>query len=81
MQMLDRLESEILADRVSEESRRWLASCGLTVAQMKNQMDPVYTPREKFTCTTATIAACRWCLSARKGQQNGAQNTMSGATC
>ncbi|PLK14822.1 type IV secretion protein Rhs, partial [Escherichia coli] len=27
--MLDRLESEILADRVSEESRRWLASCGL----------------------------------------------------
>ena len=32
--MLDRLESEILADRVSEESRRWLASCGLTVEQM-----------------------------------------------
>ncbi|KAA9277167.1 RHS repeat protein, partial [Escherichia coli] len=31
VQMLDRLESEILADRVSEESRRWLASCGLTV--------------------------------------------------
>ncbi|MBW9433494.1 hypothetical protein FHB04_00615 [Escherichia coli] len=30
VQMLDRLESEILADRVSEESRRWLASCGLT---------------------------------------------------
>ncbi|EFX9487133.1 RHS repeat protein, partial [Shigella dysenteriae] len=28
VQMLDRLESEILADRVSEESRRWLASCG-----------------------------------------------------
>ncbi|MDU9688780.1 type IV secretion protein Rhs, partial [Escherichia coli] len=22
-----------------------------------------------------------WRLSARKGQQNGAQNTMSGATC
>ncbi|EFG7095307.1 RHS repeat protein, partial [Escherichia coli] len=44
VQMLDRLESEILADRVSEESRRWR-------------------------------------LSARKGQQNGAQNTMNGATC
>ncbi|HHY9899779.1 TPA: rhs element protein RhsB, partial [Escherichia coli] len=44
VQMLDRLESEILADRVSEESRRWLASCGLTVEQMQNQMDPVYTP-------------------------------------
>ncbi|OKX60387.1 RHS repeat protein, partial [Escherichia coli] len=40
MQMLDRLESEILAARVSEESRRWLASCGLTVEQMQNQMDP-----------------------------------------
>ena len=34
VQMLDRLESEILADRVSEESRRWLASCGLTVEQI-----------------------------------------------
>ncbi|HCQ7378014.1 TPA: RHS repeat protein, partial [Escherichia coli] len=33
VQMLDRLESEILTDRVSEESRRWLASCGLTVEQ------------------------------------------------
>ena len=46
--MLDRLESEILADRVSEESRRWLASCGLTVEQMQNQMDPVYTPARKI---------------------------------
>ncbi len=46
--MLDRLESEILADRVSEESRRWLASCGLTVEQMKNQMGPVYTPARKI---------------------------------
>ncbi|WP_374757050.1 hypothetical protein, partial [Escherichia coli] len=36
------LESQILADRVREESRRWLASCGLTVEQMQNQMDPVY---------------------------------------
>ncbi|MCY6621097.1 RHS repeat protein, partial [Escherichia coli] len=48
VQMLDRLESEILADRVSEESRRWLASCGLTVEQMQNQMDPVYTPARKI---------------------------------
>ncbi|AXH83701.1 hypothetical protein DVH14_00040 [Escherichia coli] len=37
VQMLDRLESEILADRVREESRRWLASCGLTVEQMKTR--------------------------------------------
>ncbi|EPN1327870.1 RHS repeat-associated core domain-containing protein, partial [Escherichia coli] len=48
VQMLDRLESETLADRVSEESRRWLASCGLTVKQMQNQMDPVYTPARKI---------------------------------
>ncbi|EFC2152302.1 RHS repeat protein [Escherichia coli] len=48
VQMLDRLESEILADRVSEESRRWLASCDLTVAQMQNQMEPVYTPARKI---------------------------------
>ncbi len=34
--------------RLSEESRRWLASCGLTVEQMKNQMDPVYTPARKI---------------------------------
>nr|ELB9084543.1 RHS repeat protein [Escherichia coli]EMA1730340.1 RHS repeat protein [Escherichia coli] len=87
MQMLDRLESEILADRVSEESRRWLASCGLTVEQIQNQMDPVYTPARKihlYHCDhrgLPTIAACRWRLSARKGQQNGAQNTMNGATC
>ncbi|MGT9324910.1 hypothetical protein, partial [Escherichia coli] len=32
----------------SEESRRWLASCGLTVEQMQNQMDPVYTPARKI---------------------------------
>ncbi|WP_409250317.1 hypothetical protein, partial [Escherichia coli] len=31
----------------SEESRRWLASCGLTVEQIQNQMDPVYTPARK----------------------------------
>ncbi|EFA9283080.1 RHS repeat protein [Escherichia coli] len=78
MQMLDRLESEILADRVSEESRRWLASCGLTVEQMKNQMDPVYTPARKihlYHCDHRGLPL------ARKGQQRGAQNMMNGATC
>ena len=70
--MLDRLESEILADRVSEESRRWLASCGLTVAQMQNQMDPVYTPARKihlYHCDQrglplvliSTEGATEWC--------------------
>ncbi|EIG5301727.1 RHS repeat protein, partial [Escherichia coli] len=72
VQMLDRLESEILADRVSEESRRWLASCGLTVAQMQNQMDPVYTPARKihlYHCDhrglplalVSTEGATEWC--------------------
>ncbi|WP_426156178.1 RHS repeat-associated core domain-containing protein, partial [Shigella flexneri] len=72
VQMLDRLESEILADRVSEESRRWLASCGLTVAQMQSQMDPVYTPARKihlYNCDhrglplalISTEGATEWC--------------------
>ncbi|HBQ4352214.1 TPA: RHS repeat protein, partial [Escherichia coli] len=72
VQMLDRLESEILADRVSEESRRWLASCGLTVAQMQSQMDPVYTPARKihlYHCDhrglplalVSTEGATEWC--------------------
>ncbi|RIF76616.1 RHS repeat protein, partial [Shigella boydii] len=72
VQMLDRLESEILADRVSEESRRWLASCGLTVEQMQNQMDPVYTPARKihlYHCyhrglplvLISTEGATEWC--------------------
>ncbi|EJZ68056.1 rhsC protein in rhs element, partial [Shigella flexneri 1485-80] len=72
VQMLDRLESEILADRVSEESRRWLASCGLTVAQMQSQMDPVYTPARKihlYHCDhrglplalISTEGATEWC--------------------
>ncbi|EJE6849140.1 RHS repeat protein, partial [Escherichia coli] len=72
VQMPDRLESEILADRVSEESRRWLASCGLTVEQMQNQMDPVYTPARKihlYHCDhrglplalVSTEGATEWC--------------------
>ncbi|EKP2368259.1 RHS repeat protein, partial [Escherichia coli] len=72
VQMLDRLESEILADRVSEESRRWLASCGLTVEQIQNQMDPVYTPARKihlYHCDhrglplalISTEGATEWC--------------------
>ncbi len=31
VRLLDRLEEEIRADRVSSESRAWLAQCGLTV--------------------------------------------------
>ncbi|EKE5038286.1 RHS element core protein [Escherichia coli] len=45
--MLDRLEGEIRADRVSRESRQWLAQCGLTVEQLARQVEPEYTPARK----------------------------------
>ncbi|EGJ00095.1 protein rhsD domain protein [Shigella boydii 5216-82] len=44
MRLLDRLEEEIRADRVSSESRMWLAQCGLTVEQLARQVEPEYTP-------------------------------------
>ncbi|EYW76548.1 type IV secretion protein Rhs [Escherichia coli O157:H7 str. 2011EL-2103] len=44
VRMLDRLEEEIRADRVSSESRAWLAQCGLTVEQLEKQVEPEYTP-------------------------------------
>ncbi len=47
VRMLDRLEGEIRADRVSDESRAWLAQCGLTVEQLARQVDPEYTPARK----------------------------------
>ncbi|HCP3858537.1 TPA: RHS repeat protein, partial [Escherichia coli] len=47
VRMLDRLEEEIRADRVSSESRAWLAQCGLTVEQLARQVEPEYTPARK----------------------------------
>ncbi|SRK23392.1 rhs core protein with extension [Shigella sonnei] len=44
VRLLDRLEEEIRADRVSSESRVWLAQCGLTVEQLARQVEPEYTP-------------------------------------
>ncbi|UGS42594.1 RHS element core protein [Pseudocitrobacter corydidari] len=44
VRLLDRLEEEIRADRVSHESRQWLAQCGLTVEQLARQVEPEYTP-------------------------------------
>ncbi|HAY0119946.1 TPA: RHS repeat protein, partial [Escherichia coli] len=41
------LEEEIWADRVSSESRAWLAQCGLTVEQLARQVEPEYTPARK----------------------------------
>ncbi|HCL5293819.1 TPA: RHS repeat protein [Salmonella enterica] len=46
--LLDNLERELNAGRVSELSRQWLAQCGLTPEQMKNQMAPAYTPARKI---------------------------------
>ncbi|ECJ2454556.1 RHS repeat protein [Salmonella enterica] len=36
---LDRLENELRRNAVSEESRKWLAQCGLTAEQMAEQLD------------------------------------------
>ncbi|EOK9849333.1 RHS repeat-associated core domain-containing protein, partial [Escherichia coli] len=47
VRLLDRLEEEIRADRVSSESRAWLAQCGLTVEQLARQVEPEYTPARK----------------------------------
>ncbi|HHU1426771.1 TPA: RHS element protein, partial [Escherichia coli] len=44
VRLLDRLEGEIRADRVSSESRQWLAQCGLTVERLAAQIEPVYLP-------------------------------------
>ncbi|UGS42588.1 Protein RhsD [Pseudocitrobacter corydidari] len=44
VRLLDTLEEEIRADRVSSESHAWLAQCGLTVEQLARQMEPEYTP-------------------------------------
>lgn len=42
--MLDNLERELKTGQVSEQNQQWLAQCGLTVEQMKNQMEPEYIP-------------------------------------
>jgi RHS repeat-associated protein len=45
--MLDRLEGELRRNAVSEESRQWLAGCGLTVEQMAGQLEPHHEPERK----------------------------------
>ncbi len=47
VRLLDRLEEEIRADRVSSASRAWLVQCGLTVEQLARQVEPEYTPARK----------------------------------
>ena len=46
--MLDNLEAELKRGAISEQSQAWLAQCGLTVEQMKNQLEPEYTPVRKL---------------------------------
>ncbi|MFS9383478.1 RHS domain-containing protein, partial [Citrobacter sp. ANG330] len=46
--MVDNLEAELQRGEFSEASRAWLAQCGLTPAQMKNQLEPEYTPERKI---------------------------------
>ena len=48
VQMLNRLESELRAAKVSEENCRWLALCGLTVEWMASQMEPQHEPERKL---------------------------------
>ena len=72
VRLLDRLEEEIRADRVSSESRAWLAQCGLTVEQLARQVEPEYTPARKVHFTTATTGACRWRSSAKTAIRRGA---------
>ncbi|KEJ75848.1 RHS repeat domain-containing protein, partial [Escherichia coli] len=48
VRLLDRLEGEIRADRVSDESRAWLAQCGLTGERLAAQIEPVYLPERKI---------------------------------
>ncbi|HAT2611329.1 TPA: RHS repeat protein [Kluyvera intermedia] len=43
--LLDGLEGELLSGDISEQSRQWLAQCGLTAERMRNQLEPVHTPQ------------------------------------
>ncbi len=45
---LDRLEDELRAKAVSEESRQWLAGCGLTPERMAAQLEPLLVPARKI---------------------------------
>ncbi|MFH7827075.1 RHS element core protein [Kluyvera chengduensis] len=43
--MLDELEAELRQGDISAANQQWLAQCGLTPEQMKNQMEPEHTLR------------------------------------
>ncbi|VTP17417.1 putative deoxyribonuclease RhsC [Phytobacter ursingii] len=45
MALLDGLEGELLSGDISEQSRQWLAQCGLTAERIRNQLEPVHIPQ------------------------------------
>ncbi|MFH7826931.1 RHS element core protein [Kluyvera chengduensis] len=48
LEMLNGLEAELRQGDISAPNQQWLAQCGLTPEQMKNQMEPEYTPLRKI---------------------------------
>ena len=45
---VDTLEAELQRRALSDASRTWLAQCGLTPAQLLDQMEPAYAPERKL---------------------------------
>ena len=46
--LLDGLEQELRRGDISAGNLQWLAQCGLTPEQMKNQLEPEYTPAAEY---------------------------------
>ncbi|EAA7387863.1 RHS repeat protein [Salmonella enterica subsp. enterica] len=46
--MLNTLEAELKRGAISEQNQQWLTMCGLTLEQMKNQVEPEYAPVRKL---------------------------------
>ncbi len=81
VRLLDRLEEEIRADRVSSESRAWLAQCGLTVEQLARQVEPEYTPARKVHFLPLRPPGPAAGAHQRRRQiRRGAGSMMNGAT-
>ncbi|GHK21142.1 hypothetical protein ECZU03_49310 [Escherichia coli] len=81
VRLLDRLEEEIRADRVSSESRAWLAQCGLTVEQLARQVEPEYTPARKVHLYHCDHRGLPLALISEDGNTAWAGSMMSGETC
>ncbi len=80
VRLLDRLEEEIRADRVSSESRAWLAQCGLTVEQLARQVEPEYTPARKVHFYHCDHRGLPLALISEDGNTAWRGSMMNGAT-